>query len=405
MAERDRYPTILPLSRVGDGASERMPAPSGVRAPLLVGSNTEALLPGILEAVPAPILVVDEHLRLVLANAAARRLLGVQETSLLGYSAVRFLSRDKLEQAFAALGGQARYGYRDTVNVFGVERDVQLEGELLTTDRGVFLCLSVQDRTDDDRHVAEWAQFATELPSPRLERAHHLEALGQLTGTLAHDFNNLLAVILGSLETARARLKRGLDPGTDLERALFATERSIDTTAQILRYTRRGVDAEVSVAPEDVVLDFRGLLERAVGSDVELTLVTEATPRIAVEAAHLETALLNLVVNARDAVHEHGDIVVALSCRVVEQIDAEETGLALGRYVILSVSDNGVGMPDEVRSRVFEPFYTTKPPGMGTGLGLSTVSSLMRRLGGAVRLHSEPGRGTTVDLYFPVLPT
>lgn len=405
MAERDRFPTLLPLSQVHACRPESVPVASHVRAPIFLGRSLEGLLPAILETVPTPILVVDSQQRLVLVNGAVREFFGVEESSLLGYSATRYLSRDKLEEAFETLHRTDRaHSYRDVINLMGVEREVEIDVDLLDTDRGQFLCLHLRDRTDDDRERAEWASTSSEVPSSRLDRAHHWEALGQLTGSLAHDFNNLLAVILGSLDSAIVRMQRGLNPAPDLERAMFATERSIDATAEVLHYTRQTARVLSLLPPTETVLDFRGLLERAVGNEVELTLTTEATPPIRVEPAQFEAALLNLVINARDAVGEGGVVHVGLSSRMVEGDESDRVGLVPQQYVVLRVVDNGVGMTPEVQSRVFEPFFTTKPDGLGTGLGLSTIHSLMRRLGGAVRLNSELGSGTSVELYFPAVP-
>lgn len=409
MAEEDRYPTILPLSRVEGAGVDLGPVSSGVKIKLghELSSEAEAALPLFIEAVAAPILVIDPQFRIVVANAEARQLLSTESASCLGYSVRRFLSFEKLEVARDLLSSnRGKFAYRDILQVAGVEREVEVTVSIVESAQREFLCMHLRDWTNFDRERAEWQGLDGGVSSKeRLERAHHLEALGHLTGSLAHDFNNLLAVILGSIEAAERRVKRALDPSADLVRAKTATERSIQSTSQILRYARnRGTHVE-PLFPGAVLLELRGLIERAVGDDVELIVETQETPRILVSAAQLETAILNLVINSRDSLQQKtGQIRVELEACALDESDAVAVGLVVGDYVVIRVSDDGDGIPEALQQRVFEPFFTTKAEGHGTGLGLSTVRSLMRKLGGAIVLRSQLGVGTTVELLFPAFP-
>jgi len=404
--EEDRYPTMLPLSRVGSIEIDNGPVSSGVESR---GGQTvlNPALSAIVEAVPAPILAVDGQFRVVVANAEARQLLADEQDSFLGYSVRRFLSMEKLVVARSLLLARSgKQSYRDRLIVGEVEREVEVLVDMLEVDGQEFLCMTFQDRTNWNRERAEWHDAISDEAPPmaHLERAHRLEALGHLTGALAHDFNNLLAVILGSLEGAQRRLKREMDPGPDLERALTATQRSIQATSQILRYARNRDNQSEPLTPSGVLLELRGLMDRAVGEGVELIVEACETPAIRIGAAQLETSLLNLAINARDALPEEGgQILFQVESRTFDDDDAVLVGLVPGPYVVISVVDNGTGMPDEVRERVFEPFFTTKPEGVGTGLGLSTVRSMVRKLGGAVTLESELGVGTTIRLIFPAV--
>lgn len=404
MTKEDKFHTLLPLSRVPH-APEAASESSGVRSRFLVRavSQINQLLPSIIESVPTPVLVVDEDLRVVVGNPAARLLLGASQSSIFGYSVLRFLSKQCLEEARIALLSQSGpYTYRDRVRAENVDRELDVVVEALTCEEGAFLCLSLIDKTDTDRERAEWTHASSAGPvQVHLEHAHHLEALGRLTSTFAHDFNNLLAVILGSLEAAERRLKKEEDVVEDVRRALAATERSIQATSQILHYAKHRVTAAEALNPAEVLLELRGLIERAAGDDIELIISTEPTRRIVTNAAQLETALLNLVINARDAIRSRGRIELSLFPVDVDEARAMAFNIPAGPYVTISVTDTGSGMSEEVKSRAFEPFFTTKSEGSGTGLGLSSVSSIMRGLGGTAVLSSEPGQGTKVELLFP----
>jgi two-component system NtrC family sensor kinase len=226
-----------------------------------------------------------------------------------------------------------------------------------------------------------------------VQQSQKMEALGRLTGGVAHDFNNLLAVILGSLELV---LRRENDPRSRrlLEAASKAAERGAKLTAQMLAFSRK---QEVSVEPIDVNAAIQGmddLLRRTLGPAVQLhyDLCNDLWPGLA-DSMQLEMALLNLAVNARDAMPNGGELIF----RTVAMADPE--GLDAGDYVCVQVIDTGAGMPEEVRARAQEPFFTTKGPGGGTGLGLSMVAGFLSDVGGGLTLASAPGCGTTVTLF------
>jgi PAS domain S-box-containing protein len=233
-----------------------------------------------------------------------------------------------------------------------------------------------------------------------LMHAQRMEAVGRLTGGVAHDFNNLLTVVIGALDImlrspddAAKRQKLG-------EAALAAARRGEGLTHQLLAFSSRQ-----ALRPEPVDLNIQiresePLLRRAVGEAVEFRLkLRRGGARVNVDPAQFEAALLNLVVNARDAVGDKGRVTIqTLSCPVVA---GEVTDLAAGEYVCISVADNGAGMSPDVMARVFEPFFTTKPVGKGTGLGLSQVYGFARQSGGAAQIRSTLGRGTEIKLFLP----
>ncbi|WP_290686227.1 MULTISPECIES: PAS domain-containing sensor histidine kinase [unclassified Haematobacter] len=237
-----------------------------------------------------------------------------------------------------------------------------------------------------------------------LRHSQKMEAVGQLTGGIAHDFNNLLAGIGGSLEMLSQRLAQGrLD---DLERyvsgALTATRRATALTQRLLAYSRRQT---LDPSPLDVNLLAEGMLDligRSVGPQVTVKMERAgALWTTFADPGQLESALLNLCVNARDAMPHGGSLVIRTANARLGAQDARRHGLKPGDYVALSVSDTGTGMTEEIAAHAFEPFYTTKPMGQGTGLGLSMVYGFAGQSGGGLGLETAPGRGTTITVYLP----
>ncbi|MET0187147.1 MAG: ATP-binding protein [Achromobacter sp.] len=240
----------------------------------------------------------------------------------------------------------------------------------------------------------------------QLRQAQKMEAVGQLTGGLAHDFNNLLTGVTGSLELIRRRLAADtLDP-IALERyvrvAQDAATRAASLTHRLLAFSRRQTLDPTAVDAAHLVSGMRDLIDRTVGPAVTLT-VTD-TPElwpILVDASQLENALLNLCINARDAMPDGGHLTIATRNAVLAKAEAQALDLASGDYVVLTVNDTGCGMTPAVMARAFDPFYTTKPLGSGTGLGLSMTYGFARQSNGTVRIESTPGVGTTLWLYLP----
>jgi PAS domain S-box-containing protein len=237
-----------------------------------------------------------------------------------------------------------------------------------------------------------------ELAAEQIRQLQKMEALGQLTGGIAHDFNNLLTAILGGLEVTRRRID---DPRSVrlIDSSINAAQRGAKLIAQLLAFARKQ-NLHVAYLPLNaLVRDMHELLERSVGSSVRLVyhLAEDVWPVVA-DANQVQTALLNLAINARDAMPNGGLLRIGSFNTCVE---AAETDLAAGMYATLSVQDNGTGMTDAVQMRVFEPFFTTKDVGKGTGLGLAQVYGFVRQSGGTVRVRSAVGEGTTITILLP----
>ena len=230
-----------------------------------------------------------------------------------------------------------------------------------------------------------------------------MDAIGQLTGGIAHDFNNLLMAIQGSLELMRKRLPD--DPRLQglLDNAMQGAQRGATLTTRLLAFARRQELKREAVDIPNLVRGMTDLLQRSIGPSVALeTRFPLVTHPVLADANQLEMALLNLVVNARDALPEGGKITIATR---KERIPDGDPKLKPGNYICLTVRDNGMGMDAETLKRATEPFYTTKGIGKGTGLGLSMVHGVTEQFGGCFTLHSEPGKGTTAEVWLPVADT
>lgn len=237
----------------------------------------------------------------------------------------------------------------------------------------------------------------------QLVQAQKMEAVGQLTGGMAHDFNNLLAVVLGNLQLLERSVSGDEKAMRRTASAIEAAQRGAELTQRLLAFSRRQtLQAEV-VDPNDLITHMAELLRRSIGEMIELDLdLASDVWHTKVDPNQLETALLNLAVNARDAMPDGGHLMIETRTATLDKAYAgSHTEVSPGDYVVVAVSDTGFGMSEDVRQKVFEPFFSTKETGKGTGLGLSMVYGFTKQTGGHVEIYSEEGSGTTVRLYLP----
>jgi len=340
------------------------------------------------------ILVVDRKGDIILVSPSSLALLGYRPEEMIGRSARGFLYPDDLdrtrnEMRLARRGRlmrnfESRYVHKDGRPVplawTGIWSDAEQQHFFIGRDMS-------------ERNAAE----------ERLRRAQRLEAIGQLTGGIAHDFNNLLTVVIGNLDLLHGRLGADAKAAAFAETALNAALRGAALTHQLLAFARRQpLDAKV-IDINARVAAVMALLQRTLGEQIEIAtaLAPDLWTALA-DPTQLESALVNLAINARDAMPGGGRLLIETENKQIdENYVAKNFDAAPGDYVMLSVSDTGTGMPAEIVARVFEPFFTTKPAGEGTGLGLSMVYGFVKQSQGHVQIYSEVGHGTSVRLYLP----
>jgi len=250
-----------------------------------------------------------------------------------------------------------------------------------------------------ERRVAERGRLL-EQTQEALRQSQKLEAMGQLTGGVAHDFNNLLTPIIGSLDLLKERGVGGEREQKLIDGAIKATERAVVLVQRLLAFARRQPLSPAAVDFAVLLTELRPLIATTVGSQIALTLdIAPAIPLAMADRNQVEMALLNLAVNARDAMPNGGRLTIGAEQRTVEA--GHSAGIEPGAYIRVTVSDTGQGMDEETRRRAVEPFFSTKGIGRGTGLGLSMVHGLATQLGGGISIESAPGAGTAVSVWLP----
>ncbi|MFC7556144.1 ATP-binding protein [Pseudoroseomonas wenyumeiae] len=334
-------------------------------------------------------------------NPAWRTLLGWSEAELLGSRFLDLIHPEDREASTAAVGQLAegarvlhfknRYRHKD-----GSYRWISWTG---VPDES-FIHAVGRDITAE-KIAAEELERAQE----QLRQSQKMEAVGQLTGGLAHDFNNLLTGITGSLDLIGLRIARGQtqDLSRYLEAAQSSAQRAATLTHRLLAFSRRQTLDPKPTGITRLVSSMEDLIRRSVGPAIQVeTAIPPDLWMTLCDPNQLENALLNLAINGRDAMPDGGRLTIeAVNKSLGDPRAARLRGVEPGEYVMVSVTDTGTGMPPEVAERAFEPFYTTKPLGQGTGLGLSMVYGFAQQSGGRVRITSEVGRGTAVHIYLP----
>lgn len=359
----------------------------------------EARLRSILETAPDAIITIDAHGIIQSFSRAAEKLFGYAAGEVIGCNVKMLMPSPHHEMHDAYL---ARYGRTGEKRIIGIGREVEAQRK----DGTVFpIELAVGEVKLDGPSI--FTGFIRDLTARAkmeqdLRQAQKMEAIGQLTGGVAHDFNNLLTVISGNLEMLERHLSEA-DDRELLKEAQEATQLGAELSKRLLAFGRRQSLDPKLIDLNVLVSGMIDLLRRSLGATIEIEpRLAKGLPMITVDPGQVENALLNLAVNARDAMLNGGHLTIETRLTEIDRdyLTLHPEALA-GRHVMLAVTDTGMGMSPEVREHAFEPFYTTKGPGAGSGLGLSMVYGFVKQSGGHVQLYSEEGHGTTIRLYLP----
>jgi hypothetical protein len=369
------------------------------------GVESEARQGAILEAAHDAILTIDSSLNIREFNPAAEEMFGYARLDILGKKAELLLSAADRSAALGALADYLKTGRGPLAGrqlelrgqrADGAEFPLELSVARMGADRSIELAAFVRDITE--RHALE----------EQLRQSQKLEAIGRLASGVAHDFNNILMSIMGAADVLLMQLSRE-DPARDEAGEIKqSVVRGAGLTRQLLAFSRRQATRPQLFALAEVVGGMETMLRRLIGPEIDLLITAENGPggpvQVHADIGQVEQVVLNLVINARDAMPSGGRLVLKIDEVALDENAASALAEGKpGRYARLSVADTGTGIDDQTRARLFEPFFTTKEQGKGTGLGLSIVYGIVKQSGGYIAVHSTVGRGAMFVVYFPAI--
>lgn len=362
-------------------------------------STREARFRALIENAHDIIAIVNNDLRLTYVSPSVTRVLGYTPTELVGKSGIIGVHPDDLVSIEnRAVTAKATPGELVT----GTMRLRRKDGEWRVLEYAAINMLdnpAVEGMVYNARDITEEQRLQAQLL-----QSQKMEAVGRLAGGIAHDFNNLITTIKGNLSFALKGLEPAHPAHADLEEVDRAAERASTLTRQLLAFSRKQVLEPRVVDCRAVVEQFQRMISRVIGENIVFqTRLAEEPQPIRVDPGQLEQVLMNLVVNARDAMPNGGTVTVEVSREFRDVPWPGEENFRPGNHVVLTVSDTGTGMSPEVQAHIFEPFYTTKASGQGTGLGLAMVYGIVKQSGGYLNVYSEAGVGTTFRIYFPLV--
>ena len=405
------FPVEISLSPVGSGAARLVYATvvdiTARKAAERALAASERRFRTVLEASPNAIVAVDQTGRIVYTNPRVDETFGYPAGQLIGQPIERLLPERLATRHLAHRQG---FFERPTARPMGIGLDLagrRRDG----SEFPVEISLSPVDTADGRLVFATVADItARKGLEGQLLQAQKMESIGRLAGGIAHDFNNMLSAIRGYADLILMDLAAGdpaaLDLG-DLQASVqaihSAADRAATLTGQLLAFSRQQVLTPKVIDVRSTVTSIEPMLRRLIGENVRLVLALDpATGRVRADPSQIDQIIVNLVVNARDAMPGGGTVTVETgNTELSEPYAAEHFDVTPGPYVVLAVSDNGIGMDRETKEHIFEPFFTTKEHGKGTGLGLATIYGIVRQSGGHIWLYSEPGLGTAFKLFFP----
>lgn len=366
--------------------------------------ESEATFRNIVQASPMGIhlyrLGEDDRLVFIGANPAADRLLGVDNSRFVGMiceEAFPPLCNTDIPEQYRRVARQGGIWQTEKVNYADGEIAGAFEVHAFQMAPGtvavMFNEITARKRAEEER----------ERLRTQLIQAQKMESVGRLAGGVAHDFNNMLSVIIGHCELALRGVESDHPLHTSLQNIRMAAERSADLTRQLLAFARKQTIAPKVLEINTTVSGMLEMLRRLIGEDIDLVWKPGSNPgQVLIDPSQLDQILVNLFVNARDAIGDTGKVTIETdSVTIDERYCVDHVEALQGNYVLLAVSDDGCGMDAATLAHLFEPFFTTKEMGKGTGLGLATVYGIIKQNKGFINVYSEPGQGTTFKIYLP----
>jgi PAS domain S-box-containing protein len=353
-------------------------------------------LTAIISAAPFGIYLLDPDGKVAMWNASAARIFGYKGSDIMGRRPP-FLEGVNLvpaweDMAMLALGRPPK----------GVDLDLTARSGKKVHARMFSATIRPSGKPMEVLHIVEDLTERREIEQ-QLRQSQKMEVVGQLTGGMAHDFNNLLTVILGNLEVAQEKLPPASEMSEPIESAMKGALRGAELTKRLLAFARKQPLQARTVDLNELLDGTAAMLRRMLGPGITVSVAAAKNlwPAV-VDPSQVEDAILNLAVNARDAMPEGGQLLIETGNATLDaDYAALNPGVAEGDYVLLAVGDTGTGMAPDVAERAFEPFFTTKKKNKGTGLGLSMIYGFVKQSGGHIKIYSEPGHGTTVRIYLP----
>ena len=361
--------------------------------------DAEVKLQNFLDFAPDAVVTIDKHYEIVMASDRVMRIFGMTDDELIGHNVQALFGdesahagRSLIADEFDLSAAGKNESDHEIVCKRGDGTTFPAEINLSAIDAGNDRLVAIAVRDISDRKETE----------AKLHQAQKMEAVGQLTGGIAHDFNNMLTVITGNLQMIDAA-QLGPRDREHAQAAIAAVDRAAELTNRLLAFSRQQHLQPKVLNVNDLIVNIEGMLRRSIGESITLeTCLDRDLWSTRIDPSQLENALVNLSVNARDALQTSGRLEISTSNIVVrETSNFEHSELLPGEYVLLAVRDNGCGIAESELSRIFEPFYTSKEPGKGTGLGLSMVHGFVTQSRGSISVFSEDGIGTTISLYLP----
>lgn len=369
-------------------------------------AESKNYLDEIINSVADPIFVKDQQHRWVLVNDAMCIFTGHPRESLLGKSEYDYFPREEADTFWekddlVLTSGEENINEETVTNAQGVVHTIVTRKTLYTDKNGQhFIVGIIRDITDQKRTEKE-----KQLLKVRLTQAQKMEAIGTLAGGIAHDFNNILSVIIGFSELVRQNIPKDSDTYSYIEEVLNASNRAKELVKQILTFSRMTETEYSPTAIGTIIKESLGMLRSIIPSTIKISQNFRCSGLVMSDPTQINQILMNLCTNAVHAMDEIGDtLVIGLDEVILNDPETvNDLGIAPGPYMKMTVSDNGKGIPPEIKERIFEPYFTTKKLGRGTGLGLSVIHGIVQSHKGAITCDSLPGKGTAFAIYLPKL--